>query len=252
MRIYKTLALEEAKIERLMKGNLKGQKSLLAYFQQEQKFQQQLALLLIQSHSLSQHQQKIAIQQQPQLALYRDVNGGSLFWSSQSPAEETIAHYKNPGENNNSDDIRTVFAPYGVCFVENNGRRILKKWYVLVRRGEKVLLYPFSKQDPSYLSKFTLNSNGYLIFISTTNRDKNMCPMKEQTCAMDALYLDINIHKLHTDTQNKKNGEVPSADRKSAELQNVCAAHNMKNRCIASCIFDTCYTFLWNVLHAEK
>ena len=70
-----------------------------------------------------------------------------------SPEEATIYCYKNPGGNNNSDDIRTVVAPDGKCFVENNWRRILNKWNVPVRREEKGLLYPFSKHNPSYLSK---------------------------------------------------------------------------------------------------
>ena len=63
--------------------------------------------------------------------------------------------------------------------------------------------------------------------------------MKEQTGAMDAFYREINIHKTHTDIQNKPIGEVPSADRHSAGLQNVPDAHNVQTRCITSCIFDT-------------
>ena len=37
-----------------------------------------------------------------------------------------IARYTTLGGNNNSDDIQTVFAPDGVCFVENILRLILK------------------------------------------------------------------------------------------------------------------------------
>ena len=38
----------------------------------------------------------------------------------------------------------------------------MNKWNVPVRHGEKCLLYPFYKQDPSYLSKFPLNLIGFL------------------------------------------------------------------------------------------
>ena len=157
-----------------------------------------------------------------------------------------------PGGNNNPNEIRTDFTPDGVCFVENNGRRIVNKWNVPARRGEKDLLYPFSKHDPSYLSKFPLNFNGCFICGRIPHSDKNMCPMKEQTGAMDAFYRELNIHNPHTDRQNKQIGEVPSADWKSAGLQNVRAAHNVQTCCIISNIFDTCYTFVWTVLHAEQ
>ena len=158
----------------------------------------------------------------------------------------------NPGRNNNSNDIRTVFTPDGMCFVENNGRQVLNKWNVPVRCGEKGILCPFSKHDPSYLIKFPLDFNGCFICSITTHHDKNMCPMKEQKVAMDAFYRELNIHKPHKYFRNKKNGEVPSADRQSAGLQNVCAAKNVQTCCITSCIFDTCYTIVWNVLHAEQ
>ena len=176
VRVQKTLTLEEARIERSMKGNCKGRQSLLAHFPQEHNFQQQQKLLPIKSNYLSQHQQQLAIHQQPPLPLYNDANIGSLFWSSQSQAEVRITCYTNPGENNNSDDIRMVFAPDGVYFVENNGRQILNKWNVSVRRGEKCLLYPFSKYDPQYLSNFPLNFNGCFICGSTTHRDKIFVP----------------------------------------------------------------------------
>ena len=127
MWLYKKWTLEEVIIERLKKGNYKLWQSLLAHFSLELNFQQKQTLLPIQSHSLLQHQQQLAIYQQPPLPLQNDVNGGSLFWSPQSPVEATIARYMTPGGNNNSNDTRTVFATYGVCFVENNGRRILNK-----------------------------------------------------------------------------------------------------------------------------
>ena len=145
VQVYKTLTPEEAIIERFMKVKNEGRQSLLVHFSQEQNFQQQQPFLPVQPHSLAQHQQQLDIKQQPQLALHNDVNRGSLFWSSYSPAEAKIACYTTPGGNNNFDDIRTVFAPDGVCFVENNGMRILNKLNVPVRRGEKVLLYHFSK-----------------------------------------------------------------------------------------------------------
>ena len=69
---------------------------------------------------------------------------------------------------------------------------------------------------------------------------------------MDAFYRALNIHKSHTYLRNKQIGEVTSADRQSDGLQNVRIAHNVQTRCIKSCIFDTCYTFLWTVLHAEQ
>ena len=62
VRVYKTLTLEEAIIERLMKGKNKGQQSLLAHFPQEHDFQQQQPLILVQPHSIAQHQQQLAIQ----------------------------------------------------------------------------------------------------------------------------------------------------------------------------------------------
>ena len=76
--------------------------------------------------------------------------------------------------------------------------------------------------------------------------------MKDHTDDMDAFYREINIHKVYTDRRNKQIGESPSAERQSAGLQNVHAAHNAKTCCITSCIFDTCYTFVWTVLHAEQ
>ena len=63
VRVYKTLTLEEAIIERLMKVKNKRRQILLAHFPQEQNFQQQQPLLPVQSHSLAQHQQQLAIQQ---------------------------------------------------------------------------------------------------------------------------------------------------------------------------------------------
>ena len=69
---------------------------------------------------------------------------------------------------------------------------------------------------------------------------------------MDDFYRELNTHKPHTDLRNKQIGEVPSADWKSAGLQNVRAAHNTKTSCITSLFFDTCYTFVWIVLHAEQ
>ena len=44
---------------------------------------------------------------------------------------------------------------------------------------------------------------------------------------MGEFYRETNIHKPQKDRQNKKIGEVPSADRHSAGLQNVRAAHNL-------------------------
>ena len=76
--------------------------------------------------------------------------------------------------------------------------------------------------------------------------------MKEQTGDMDDFYREINIHNPHTYPRNKQIREVPSADRNSDGLQNICAAHNVKTRCITSFIFDTCYTFVWTVLHSEQ
>ena len=76
--------------------------------------------------------------------------------------------------------------------------------------------------------------------------------MKEQTGAMDAFYRELNIHKPHTDRRNKQIGEVPSADRQSAGLQNVRAAHNVQTCRITYFNFDTCYTFVWTVLHSEQ
>ena len=76
--------------------------------------------------------------------------------------------------------------------------------------------------------------------------------MKEQTGAMDDLYRELNTHNPHIDLQNKKNGEFPSADRKSAGIKNVHSAHNVKTCCVTSFIFDTCYKFVWDVLHAEQ
>ena len=58
--------------------------------------------------------------------------------------------------------------------------------------------------------------------------------MKYQTGAMDNFYRELNIHKPHTYLQNKKNGELPSADRQIARLQTVRAAHNVQTRCITS------------------
>ena len=121
-----------------MKVNCKGRQSLLAHFPQEHNFQQQHPLLPIQSQSLSQHQYQLAIHQQQPLPLHNYVKGGNLFWSSQSLAEAASACYTTPGENNNSDDIRTVFTPNGGCFVENNGRRVLNKWNFPFRREEKL------------------------------------------------------------------------------------------------------------------
>ena len=137
-----------------------------------------------------------------------------------------------------------------MCFVENNGRRILNKWNFPVRRGEKGIFFPFSKHHPYYLSKFPLGFNGCFICGSTTPHDKNIFPMKYTTGAMDDFYLELNVHKPHTDHRNKKIGEVPSTYRKSAGLQNVLVAHNVQTRCIKSCIFDRCYTFVWTVIHA--
>ena len=131
-----------------MKGNNKLRQSLLSQFTKETGFQQQQPLIPVHLNYLAQQQQKLYIQQQLQIALHNNVNRGSLFWSSQSQAEVRITCYTNPGGNNNYDDIRMVFAPDGVYFVENNRRRILKKWNVPFRRGEKCLLYPFSKYDP--------------------------------------------------------------------------------------------------------
>ena len=79
MWVYKTLTIEEARIKRSTKGKCKGRKSLLAHFPQEKKFQQQETLIPIQPHSLHQHQQQLAIQQQPPLPLHNYVNVGSLF-----------------------------------------------------------------------------------------------------------------------------------------------------------------------------
>ena len=114
-----------------------------------------------------------------------------------------ISRYTTPGGNNNSNDTRTIFAPDGVCFFENNGGRILNKWNVLVRPGEKDLLYPFYKQDPYYLIRFSLNLNGCFICGSTTHREKNMCSMKEQTGAMDDFYRELNINNPHTYRQKR-------------------------------------------------
>ena len=69
LRVYKTLTLEEARIESLVKVNFKVRQILLAHFPQEQNYQQKNTLLRIQSHSLSQHQQNIDIQQQPPLPI---------------------------------------------------------------------------------------------------------------------------------------------------------------------------------------
>ena len=44
---------------------------------------------------------------------------------------------------------------------------------------------------------------------------------------MGEFYRETNIHKPQKDRRNKKIGEVPSADRHSAGLQNVRAAHNL-------------------------
>ena len=139
-----------------------------------------------------------------------------------------------------------------MCFIENNGRRILNKCILPVRHGEKGLFYPFSKHDPYYLSKFTLNLNGCFIYSSTTNCGKNMCNMKYHTGAMDALYREINIHKPHTDRQNKQIWSIYLC------RQGKC--WNSKYKCCKKCEnllyyilhFDTCYTFVWTVLHAEQ
>ena len=160
------------------------------------------------SFSLAKQQHQINIKRQQQLDTHNYFNGGQLFWLPQSPVEATITHYTNPGGNNNSDETRTVFAPDAVCFVKNNGRRIMNKWNVPVRRVQKGIFYPFSKHDPSYLSKFPLNFNGCFICGSTNHHDKNMCPTKDQTGAMDALYRELNIHKLNTDLKNKKNWRI--------------------------------------------
>ena len=61
VRVYKTLTLGEAIIERLTKGNNKGRQILLAHCPQEHNFQQQHPLLQVKSHSLAQHQHKLAI-----------------------------------------------------------------------------------------------------------------------------------------------------------------------------------------------
>ena len=45
VRVFKTLTLQEARIERLMKGNCKVRHSLIAYFKQEHIFHQQQTLL---------------------------------------------------------------------------------------------------------------------------------------------------------------------------------------------------------------
>ena len=155
-----------------MKGNYKIRQNILAHFPQEQNFQQKHPFLPIKSYYLLQHQQQLAIQQQPPLPLHNNVKGGSLFWSSQSPAEATIARYTTPDGNSNSDDIRTVSAMDGVCFVENKARWILNKWNFPVRHGEKGIFYPFSKHNPSYLSKFPLNFNGCFICDSIIHREK--------------------------------------------------------------------------------
>ena len=126
-----------------MKGYNKVWHSLLAHLTQDQYFQHQQLLLPVKLHPLAQQQQQFTIYQQQQLATHNNLNGGQLFWPSQSPAEATIARYTNPGRNNNSDKIRTVFTSDGVCFVENNGRQILNKWNFLVRRGEKAPFLPF-------------------------------------------------------------------------------------------------------------
>ena len=157
---------------------------------------------------------------------------------SQSPLEATIARYKTSGGNNNSNEIIDVFAPYGGCFFENNGRRVLNKCNVPLRRGENGLLYPLSKDNPYYLSKFPLNLNGCFIYSSTTHFHKNMCPMKENIKVMNSFYYELNIHKPHKDHQNKKVGEVTSEDRQIGGLKNVCAPHNVQIHCITSCIFD--------------
>ena len=68
--------------------------------------------------------------------------------------------------------LERFFHRMGVCFVENNARRILNKWDFPVRHGEKRFLCPFSKHDPYYLSKFPLNFNGYFICGGTTHCDK--------------------------------------------------------------------------------
>ena len=140
----------------------------------------------------------------------------------------------------------------GVCFVENNARQILNKWDFPVRHGEKRFLCPFSKHDPYYLSKFPLNFNGYFICGGTTHCDKKDVSHEISDMWYGWFYCDLNIHQPHKYCQNKQIGEVPSADRQSAGLQNVCASQNVQTRFITSCIFDMCYTFVWTVLHAEQ
>ena len=121
-----------------------------------------------------------------------------------------IACYTTPGGNNNSYYIITVFALDGVSFVKkNNGRQILNKCHVPVRRGEKGLLYPFSKHEQSYVSKFPLNFNFFSVCGSTTHCNKNMCPMKEETGDMNDFYCELNIHKPHTDLRNEKFDKLP-------------------------------------------
>ena len=56
---------------------------------------------------------------------------------------------------------------------------------------------------------------------------------------MDDFYCELNIHNPHIDRRNRKIGEVTSADRQSAGLKNVRAAHNAQTSCIKSSIFDT-------------
>ena len=55
VRVYKTLTLEEARIERLMKGNCRGRQIILSHFPQEHNSKKNQPFLPIQSHSNSQH-----------------------------------------------------------------------------------------------------------------------------------------------------------------------------------------------------
>ena len=47
VQVYKTLRLEEARIEHLTKGNCKGRQGILAYFPQDHNFQKQQPFLPI-------------------------------------------------------------------------------------------------------------------------------------------------------------------------------------------------------------
>ena len=110
--------------------------------------------------------------------------GGDVYYSNRSQAEQTLSRYGNGGGTGQSS---------------SQG--------IPTKRGADGRMYPYHPDDPSYISKFELDFKGCFKCGKEDHSRRDQCPIGYNASRqqLEAFYKELHIHKPHLARPNYGN-----------------------------------------------